>query len=183
MRGEVVATIGSARYYLANTLTMPSPPAETTRRPSWLQTTLHTPSPRMMRCAVISCVHMRLSSDQNRIEASCPADTASRPSLLSDNEEIAAGCASMLYVHCPVPGQQRSNLSFWENIPELASKNLMRWSSCPLIITPSRPPLAEPVGPCMPSSSEPPRPASCDALSRYCELVTTDVIPVAGVPS
>jgi len=35
--------------YLANTLTTPSPPAETTRRPSWLQTTLQTPSPRMIR--------------------------------------------------------------------------------------------------------------------------------------
>jgi hypothetical protein len=33
MRGEVVVG-GSAGYYLANTFTMPSPPAETTRRPS-----------------------------------------------------------------------------------------------------------------------------------------------------
>lgn len=37
------------RYYLANTLTTPSPPALMTHRPSWLQTTEHTPSPRISR--------------------------------------------------------------------------------------------------------------------------------------
>lgn len=85
----------------AKTFTTPSPPADTTRRPSWLQTTLHTPSPRRTRCAVISWVQMRLSRDQKRIEASCPAETASRPSLLIDRDEMADGWASMLYVHWP----------------------------------------------------------------------------------
>lgn len=33
------------------------------------------------------------------MEASCPAETASRPSLLRDREEMAEGCASILYVH------------------------------------------------------------------------------------
>jgi hypothetical protein len=33
--------------------------------------------------------------------ASWPADTASRPSRLREREDIAAGWASMLYVHCP----------------------------------------------------------------------------------
>jgi hypothetical protein len=48
---------------------------------------------------VISCVQIRLSKDQKRIDASWPADTASRPSLLSEREEMADGWASMLYVH------------------------------------------------------------------------------------
>lgn len=38
-----------ASPYLANTLTTPSPPPLTTQRPSWLHTTAHAPSPRMMR--------------------------------------------------------------------------------------------------------------------------------------
>ena len=36
------------RYYRLNTLTTPSPPADTTQRPSWLHTTEQTPSPRMI---------------------------------------------------------------------------------------------------------------------------------------
>ena len=35
----------------------------------------------------------------------------------------------------------------------------------------------------MTSSSGALRPASVDGLSEYCELVTTEVMPVAGVPS
>jgi hypothetical protein len=77
--------------HLANTLTTPSPPADTTNLPSWLHTTLHTPSPRITRWLVISWVQMRFSNDQNRMLASWPAETASRPSLLSDRDDIADG--------------------------------------------------------------------------------------------
>jgi hypothetical protein len=84
--------------YRANTFTTPSPPALTTRRPSGLHATSQTPSPRIARWETISCVQMRFSSDQNRMLASWPADTASLPSLDNDKEEIAEGCASMVYV-------------------------------------------------------------------------------------
>jgi hypothetical protein len=89
-------------FYLAKTLTTPSPPALTTHRPSWLQTTEHTPSPRMMRWLVISCVQLLLSRDQKRRLASWPAETSSRPSGERDKEDMAEGCASMVYVHWPV---------------------------------------------------------------------------------
>lgn len=93
-----------ASPYLANTLTTPSPPPLTTHRPSWLHTTAHAPSPRMMRWDVISCVQLRFSRDQNRREASWPAETSSRPSGDSDRAEMDAGWATMLYVHWPVTG-------------------------------------------------------------------------------
>jgi hypothetical protein len=85
--------------YRANTFTTPSPPALTTHRPSWLHTTEHTPSPLIRRWLVISCVQLLVSRLQNRRLASWPAETSSRPSGESDSEEIAAGCASILYVH------------------------------------------------------------------------------------
>lgn len=89
-------------HYRANTLTTPSPPALTTHRPSWLHATEHTPSPRISLWLVISWVQLRFSRLQNRRLASWPADTSSRPSGDSDSDEIAAGCASMLYVHWPI---------------------------------------------------------------------------------
>ncbi len=86
-----------------NTLTAPSPPQLMTHLPSGLQTTLHTPSPLIMRWLDISCVQLLFSRDQNRRLASCPPDTNSLPSGLNDSEEIDDGCASIVYVHCPVP--------------------------------------------------------------------------------
>jgi hypothetical protein len=77
--------------HLENTLTTPSPPPPITHRPSRLQTTEQTPSPRIRRWLVISWVQLRFSSDQNRRLASCPADTSSRPSGDEDREEIADG--------------------------------------------------------------------------------------------
>ena len=48
--GYTLPNVSSAELnYLANTFTTPSPPPLTTHRPSWLHTTLHTPSPRMSR--------------------------------------------------------------------------------------------------------------------------------------
>lgn len=94
-----------ARYYIIshreNTLTTPSPPPLTTHRPSRLQTTEHTPSPRISRWLVISWVQLRFSNDQNRRLASWPAETSSRPSGDKDRDEMAEGWASMVYVHCP----------------------------------------------------------------------------------
>lgn len=81
------------------TLITPSPPAPTTHRPSALQTTLHTPSPLMIRRLVISCVHVRFSKDQKRKLASWPPLTSSAPEGDRLREEIADGWASMLYVH------------------------------------------------------------------------------------
>lgn len=92
----------TASHYLAKTFTTPSPPPLTTHRPSWLHTTLQTPSPRMSLWLVISCAQARFSSDQNRSDASWPPDTSSRPSGDIERHEIAAGCASMLYVHWPI---------------------------------------------------------------------------------
>lgn len=82
--------------HLENTFTTPSPPPLATHRPSRLQTTEHTPSPRITRWLVISCVQLRFSSDQNRRLASWPADTSSRPSGDRDSDEMADGCASMV---------------------------------------------------------------------------------------
>lgn len=107
---QVIISPGSHRRpflgrHRANTLTTPSPPPLTTHLPSWLQTHQQTPSPRITRWLVISCVQDRFSRLQNRSDASWPALRSSRPSGLSDRLEMASGCASMLYVHCPRPGQ------------------------------------------------------------------------------
>src|SRR3954453_18282805 len=112
--------------YLAKTLTTPSPPALTTHRPSWLQTTEHTPSPRIMRWLVISCMQLLLSRDQKRRLASWPAETSSRPSGERDKDDMAEGCASMVYVHWPV-SVSMSLRRRWAGggIPLLASKNLI----------------------------------------------------------
>lgn len=88
-------------YYRAKTFTTPSPPPLTTHLPSWLQTTEQTPSPRISRWLVISCVQLRFSNDQKRRLASWPAETSSLPSGERDRAEMAAGWASMLYVHWP----------------------------------------------------------------------------------
>jgi hypothetical protein len=85
--------------YRENTLTTPSPPPLTTQRLSRLQTTAHTPSPRINRWLVSSWVQLRFSRFQKRRLASWPAETSSRPSGDSDNEAMAAGWASMVYVH------------------------------------------------------------------------------------
>ena len=84
------------RHYLAKILTTPSPPPLTTQRPSLLQITEHTPSPRMVRWLVISCVQLRFSRDQNLRLASCPAETSSRPSGDREREEMADGWASIV---------------------------------------------------------------------------------------
>lgn len=86
-------------HYLENTFTTPSPPPDTTHLPSALHTTTHTPSPLISRWLVISCVHVRFSMLQNLKLASWPAETSSRPSGESESEEMAAGCASILYEH------------------------------------------------------------------------------------
>lgn len=91
----------STRCHLAKTLTTPSPPALTTSLPSELQHMSQTPSPRIARCEMMSCVQIRFSRDQNRILASWPADTASLPSFDNDRAEIAPEWATMLYVHWP----------------------------------------------------------------------------------
>ncbi len=85
----------------AKTLTTPSPPPLTTHLPSWLQTTAHTPSPRIRRWLVISWVQLRFSKDQNRRLASCPAETSSLPSGERKSEDMADGWASIVYVHWP----------------------------------------------------------------------------------
>lgn len=87
--------------HLPKTLTTPSPPALTTNRPSADQTTAHTPSPLQTRWQTRSCVQMRFSSDQKRIDASWPAVTASLPSEEILSAEMAEGCASIVYVHWP----------------------------------------------------------------------------------
>lgn len=88
-------------HHRANTFTTPSPPALTTNRPSWLHATQQTPSPLIARWEVISCVQIRFSRDQKRIEASWPAETASLPSFDSEREEMAEGWASIVYVAWP----------------------------------------------------------------------------------
>lgn len=85
-----------ASLSLEKTLTTPSPPPLTTHRPSWLQTTLQTPSPRMSLWLVISCEQERFSRDQKRRLASWPADTSSAPEGEREREEMAEGWASML---------------------------------------------------------------------------------------
>jgi hypothetical protein len=87
---------GQQENYRAKTLTTPSPPALTTSLPSLLQQTSHTPSPLIARCDTMSCVQILFSSDQKRMLASWPAETASRPSMDRQRAEMADGWASMV---------------------------------------------------------------------------------------
>lgn len=91
---------GGGRCYqpLAKTLQTPSPPPATTSRPSALHATHVTPSPLICRCETISCVQMRFSKLQKRMQASCAAETASLgvPEGGSAKAEIEDGWASML---------------------------------------------------------------------------------------
>ena len=95
MESRLVLILPRPLPHLPNTFTTPSPPAPTTHRPSALQTTLQTPSPRMIRRLVISCVHARFSNDQKRRLASCPPLTSSAPDGDRLSEEMAEGWASM----------------------------------------------------------------------------------------
>lgn len=81
----------NAFAHLEKTLTTPSPPPLTTQRPSRLQVAAHTPSPRISRWLVISCVQLRFSRSQNRKLASWPAETNSRPSGDRESDAMAAG--------------------------------------------------------------------------------------------
>ena len=82
--------------------------------------------------------------------------------------------------------------------PLLASKNRIYRSSCPLIITPSTPPLSlDPVAPC--TATTPPSSSACPSSvlaripipvpdpapsgNRLTDVVTTAFTPVFGVPS
>lgn len=86
----------SPTNHRAKTFTTPSPPALTTNLPSLLQQTSQTPSPRMARWETMSCVQILFSRDQKRMLASCPAETASRPSLERQRADMAEGWASMV---------------------------------------------------------------------------------------